>query len=144
MSGSEGRLARVLGSPAPWLALAVAWTWPTALHPVAATPGSAHTDLWEGLWSLWFVATRLSNGALPLHTEGLLDPGGSLWPADMVSGVLLLKEAKRRPVTDMVVKAMPAGTANVTVKVTFVLHVWWTGVWCACWLRISVSLRARS
>lgn len=89
MSGSEGRLARVLGSPAPWLALAVAWTWPTALHPVAATPGSAHTDLWEGLWSLWFVATRLANGELPLHTEGLLDPGGSLWPADMVSGVLL-------------------------------------------------------
>ena len=32
---------------------------------------------------------------------------------------LLLKEAKRRPVTDMVVKAMPAGTANVTVNVTF-------------------------
>jgi len=84
-----GRLARVLESPLPWLALAVAWTWPTALHPVAATPGSAHTDLWEGLWSLWFVATRLSNGELPLHTEGLLDPGGSLWPADMVSGVLL-------------------------------------------------------
>lgn len=83
------RLARVLRGPLPWLALAVAWTWPTALHPVAATPGSAHTDLWEGLWSLWFVATRLANGALPLHTEGLLDPGGSLWPADMVSGVLL-------------------------------------------------------
>ena len=32
---------------------------------------------------------------------------------------LLLKEAKRRPVTDMVVKGMPAGTANVTVNVTF-------------------------
>ncbi len=89
MSGSEGRWARVLGSPLPWLALAVAWTWPTALHPVAATPGSAHTDLWEGLWSLWFVATKLSAGELPLHTEGLLDPGGSLWPADMVSGVLV-------------------------------------------------------
>ncbi len=38
------------------------------------------------------------------------------------SAELLLKEAKRTPVTEMVVKVIPAGKANVTVKVTFVLR----------------------
>ena len=35
---------------------------------------------------------------------------------------LLLKETKRRPVTETVVKAMPAGTEKATVKVTFVFR----------------------
>ena len=38
------RLQRsLLRSPLPWLLLAVAWTWPAALHPVTAAPGSAVT-----------------------------------------------------------------------------------------------------
>jgi hypothetical protein len=58
----------------------------------------------------------------------------------VVAAAALLKAAKRMPVTETVVKVKPAGTANETVKVTF----WLTRAWCACWLRISASLRARS
>ena len=73
----------------PWLLLAVAWTWPTAIHPITATPGSAHTDLWETLWTMWFTATQLARGHSPLRVDGLLDTphGGSLWPSDPMSDV---------------------------------------------------------
>ena len=40
----------------------------------------------------------------------------------MPAAELLLKEAKRRPVTETVVKAIPAGTVKATVKVTFVFR----------------------
>lgn len=82
-------IARQARGVAPWLALAVLWTWPAALHPIAATPGSAHTDLWEGLWTLWFVAQRLAAAQLPLHVDGLLDAPGSLWPSDLVGAVTM-------------------------------------------------------
>ena len=86
------RLPRsLLRSPLPWLLLAVAWTWPAALHPVTAAPGSAHTDLWESLWTLWFVATKLAAGQLPIHVDGLLESTrvGSLWPADILGAVTM-------------------------------------------------------
>ena len=68
-----------------------AWTWPAALHPVTAAPGSAHTDLWESLWTLWFVATKLAAGQLPIHVDGLLESSrvGSLWPADILGAVTM-------------------------------------------------------
>lgn len=56
---------------------------------------------------------------------------------------LLLKEVKRRPVMETVLKAAPAGSANDTVNVTFGLK-FKGGAWVACWLRISASLKARS
>ena len=56
---------------------------------------------------------------------------------------LLLKEVKRRPVMETVLKAAPAGSANDTVNVTFRLK-FKGGAWVACWLRISASLKARS
>ena len=56
---------------------------------------------------------------------------------------LLLKEVKRRPVMETVLKAAPAGSANDTVNVTFWLK-FKGGAWVACWLRISASLKARS
>ena len=56
---------------------------------------------------------------------------------------LLLKEVKRRPVMETVLKAAPAGSANDTVSVTFRLK-FKGGAWVACWLRISASLKARS
>lgn len=91
MSGPRSML-RTLAGCLPWLGLSVAWTWPTAIHPIAATPGSAHTDLWENLWTLWFVATRLVAGQSPLRVDGLLDTphGGSLWPSDPVSALTML------------------------------------------------------
>jgi hypothetical protein len=56
---------------------------------------------------------------------------------------LLLKEMKRKPVMETVLKAAPAGSANATVNVTFRLK-FKGGAWVACWLRISASLKARS
>ncbi len=76
-------------SPLPWLALAVAWTWPSALHPITSAPGSPRTDLWESLWTLWFVATRLASLQSPIRVDGLLDTPGSLWPADPVGAILV-------------------------------------------------------
>lgn len=69
--------------------LAVALTWPAAIHPVAAVPGSARTDLWEALWSLWFAADGLGRGEIPSRVDGLLDHpgGGTLWLADPVGAV---------------------------------------------------------
>lgn len=73
-----------------YLALAVGLTWPAAIHPVAAVPGGPRTDLWEGLWSLWFVARRLVEGGPFTRVDGLLDhpDGGSLWVADPVNALL--------------------------------------------------------
>ena len=56
---------------------------------------------------------------------------------------LLLREKKRRPVMETILKVAPAGSANDTVNVTFKLE-FKGGAWGACWLRISVSFKARS
>ena len=58
---------------------------------------------------------------------------------------LLLKEVKRKPVMETVLKAAPAGSTNDTVNVTFRFRLKFKGgAWVACWLRISASLKARS
>lgn len=106
---------RLLASPLPWLLLAVAWTWPTALHPITAAPGSAHTDLWESLWTLWFVATRLASGELPIHTGTLLDQNGSLWPSDPLGALLVM------PIT---LTAGPAAAWSTLVIVSMTLRGW--------------------
>lgn len=74
----------------PYLALAVLFTWPAAIAPVAAVPGSAHGDLWEGLWSLWFFADKVRHGALPFDVAGYLNApgGGVLWVADPLNAVI--------------------------------------------------------
>ena len=51
-----------------------------------------------------------------------------------------LKDEKRKPITDTVLKEVPSGTLNDNVKVTLELR----GACVACWLRISASLSARS
>ncbi len=70
--------------------LAVALTWPAAVHPVTAVPGGARTDTADSLWTLWYAARELAAGRLPGSVDGLLDhpAGGSLWPADPVDAVL--------------------------------------------------------
>lgn len=77
---------------AAYLLLAVALTWPAALHPVAAVPGADRTDLHDTLWSLWFVWERLSTGASPVRVDGLLNIplGGSFWVADPLNALLAL------------------------------------------------------
>ena len=77
---------------AAYLLLAVALTWPAALHPVAAVPGGDRTDLHDSLWSLWFVWERLASGASPFRVDGLLNIpiGGAFWVADPLNAVLAL------------------------------------------------------
>lgn len=73
-----------------YVALAVALTWPAAIHPVSAVPGGARTDTADSLWTLWYVARALAAGTLPGSVDGLLNHpgGGSLWPADPVDSLL--------------------------------------------------------
>lgn len=83
---------RRLLPPLVYLALAISLTWPAALHPVRHVPGADRTDLWDGLWSLWFVWKRVSEGQLPYRVDGLLDhpDGGVLWVADPVNALFAL------------------------------------------------------
>lgn len=79
--------------PAAWYAaLAVAITWPAAIHPVTSVPGAPRTDAADSLWSLWFTAVRAQQGALPESVAGLLNhpEGGSFWPADPLNGLLAI------------------------------------------------------
>jgi hypothetical protein len=88
--------------------LAVAITWPTAVHPVASMPGSSRTDLHNSLWSLWYAAQRLAGDALPTRVDGLLNhpDGGSLFPADPVNALLA---------APVVLAASPAAAWSVLV-----------------------------
>lgn len=73
-----------------YLLLSVFFTWPTAIAPLRAVPGSGRGDLWEGLWSFWFFARKLAAGEAPLRVDGLLDhpDGGQLWVADPLNALL--------------------------------------------------------
>ncbi|MCP4803714.1 MAG: hypothetical protein GY884_00045 [Proteobacteria bacterium] len=71
--------------------LAAVVTWPAVLHPSALVPGAGRTDLWNSLWSMWFVQESLFAGELPYRTELLGFPsGGVLVPADLLNAVLFL------------------------------------------------------
>ncbi len=80
----------------PWrvllyLLLAVGLTWPAAAQLGQAVPGAERTDLHNALWSFWFTAQALADGALPWHTT-LLDPpaGGVILVADPLGALLTL------------------------------------------------------
>jgi hypothetical protein len=74
---------------AAYLALAVLLTWPLAASPGSVVPGADRTDLWNSLWSLWYVEDAVSSGMLPWSTTLLGHPhGGVLWPSDLVNAVL--------------------------------------------------------
>lgn len=79
-------------APVAYLALAVFFTWPAALHPVGDVPGAPRTDLWDSLWSFWYFAERVYGGEAPLSVDGLLNfpTGGTLWVADPVNSLLAL------------------------------------------------------
>lgn len=78
--------------PLVYLLLAVGLTWPAAIRPVAAVPGSPRGDLWDGLWSFWAFADRVGGGRSPFRVDGLLNhpDGGSIWFADPLGALLLL------------------------------------------------------
>ncbi len=68
-----------------YLALAVAITWPAALG--GRVPGAERTDLYNSLWSLWFVQDAVGSGAAPYLTPLLDHPdGGALVVSDVLAG----------------------------------------------------------
>ncbi len=59
-----------------YLASAVAITWPLALSPGTLAVGDVRTDVWNSIWSYWFVAEGLAGGHYPVATTLLDHPGG--------------------------------------------------------------------
>ena len=52
-----------------YLALAVVVTWPTAITMGALVPGAERTDLWNSLWSFWYVSQALGDGSVPPNSS---------------------------------------------------------------------------
>lgn len=74
-----------------YAALACLVTWPAVLHPASLVPGAGRTDLWNSLWSMWFVSDSIAAGELPYRTLLLGHPdGGVLVPADVLNALLFL------------------------------------------------------
>ncbi len=76
------------------LLLAVAATWPTALHPLTRLAGHPDADVWNHAWGPWWFWQSLSDSQLPWHTDLLFGPeGGTLWfidPLGAAAGCLLV------------------------------------------------------
>lgn len=86
------RLPRWLRFPAllvGYCCLAALLLWPTLADLGQRVPGGPRTDLWNSLWSLWYFAHSLAEGAWPGHTQLLDHPdGGTLWVSDPLGGLL--------------------------------------------------------
>ena len=62
--------------------------WPSVASLGEVLPGAARSDLWNSLWSMWFVADSLGQGVVPWHTQLLDHPtGGVLLVADPVGAL---------------------------------------------------------
>jgi len=71
--------------------------------------GAARSDVWNSLWSYWWLADALERGELPLRTGLLNHPlGGRILVADPVNGLLA---------TALVWRAGPAVAHNLLVMV---------------------------
>lgn len=80
---------RALAPAVVYLGLGIVSTWPTVAKLGDAVPGGARTDVWDSLWSLWFVQRALGRGELPWRVELLGWPeGGVLFVADPVNALL--------------------------------------------------------
>jgi hypothetical protein len=72
-----------------YLFLAAAITWPAALSPLQTVPGAARTDLWNSLWSIWFVHESVLSGVVPIDIPWLDWPNvGQLIVADPLNALL--------------------------------------------------------
>ncbi len=68
---------------------AVLVTWPLVLDPFGSLPGAERSDLWNSLWSFWYLQHSVLEGSTPFATELLGFPaGGSLAVADPLNAVL--------------------------------------------------------
>ncbi len=97
----------------PWLAaalalvLALAVTWPVALHPTQYVVGHPGNDTWNHIWGHWWVGYELERGRWPLQTELINHPGGgTLFYIDTIQALMFL------PVTRTL---GPAAAYNATV-----------------------------
>ena len=87
---SQTGMRRFLPLMLAYGALALALTWPVALHLGTMVPGADRTDLWTSLWTLDFVAEALSDGRLPFATKMLLHPdGGVLLARDLLGSLIV-------------------------------------------------------
>lgn len=85
MRGAVGTSLRV----AVYAASAVTITWPLVRNPFGMVVGGERTDAFNSLWSYWFVATGVKNGAFPIYTNLLDFPaGGRLLVADPLNALL--------------------------------------------------------
>lgn len=79
----------VLLVPVAYLVLAAGLTWPLAARLGELVPGASRSDLWNSLWSMWFVADSLGAGRLPWETALLNHPdGGVLMVADPLGALV--------------------------------------------------------
>lgn len=90
----EAVVKRILSHPAlaPFVygAFAVWQMWPAIADFGGTVPGTAHSDLWNSLWSFWLAAQSLPQGLPPWQVPLLDHPtGGSLMVADIPGAVLL-------------------------------------------------------
>ncbi len=81
----------VAGGSVLWsLFLAVALTWPMALHPSAAALGHARADGMKHLWTLWWMQSSVwQEGQFPFSTLLINYPAGmDLYPIEPLNGVV--------------------------------------------------------
>jgi hypothetical protein len=73
-----------------YLAMAMVMVWPAVGEWGELIPGSARSDLWNGLWTSWMTAEAVFSGESPLHTNFLGFPdGGTLVPADLPGALVI-------------------------------------------------------
>ncbi|MEI6043808.1 MAG: hypothetical protein WCS37_05395 [Chloroflexota bacterium] len=75
-----------------FLGLALAFTWPLALHFREAIPGDGQ-DGWQMVWNLWWVRYALEHGQNPFQTDLLFYPQGTglyLHALNALNGLLSL------------------------------------------------------
>jgi len=72
-----------------YLFLAAIITWPAVLSPFDTVPGASRTDLWNSLWSIWFVHESVLSGVVPLDVPWLDWPNvGQIIVADPLNAAL--------------------------------------------------------
>ncbi len=87
----SSKLSEALLAALAALLLALALTWPVALHPVDQVIGHPGNDGWNHIWGYWWVAEALQAGHWPGQTDLLAFPqGGTLWFIDTVQVLMSL------------------------------------------------------
>lgn len=111
-----------------FLALAVFWTWPVALHPAASALGHPSGDGLKHLWTLAWARRELGLGHLPFHTDWVNWPVGmDLFPIE--------------PLNALVGALLPAMSLVALSNGLVLLNLWATGL-AGAWMGRELSGRA--